>query len=110
VFQYITISNLHLVNDQETKWLSELSLFNLGPYPQDDDGTHNGCADLTQTAVPLYSDPIKHIATDKAANKTQQQIYEATLPIMPHDLAGYQTGYDSYDNCPNHKSKSFFCF
>ena len=92
-----------------------MSLLELGPQPQNDDGTNYRRAYLAYHAMPLNSNPAKHITAYKAAHETQKQIHQAPLTLVPHNQARHLACHDTYNNSPNHnnlfiygKDTSFF--
>ncbi len=76
----------------------KLLLFEAAGNPEDDHGTDDGRAELTDEAAPFNVEEFEEPTAHKASEDTEQKIEHAAEAAATHQLTGSETGEDANDN------------
>ena len=63
--------------------------------PEDDDGTDDGCAELTEKATPGDAEQIEQPAAEDTTKETQHTIHDEAVAATFHQLAGAEASQTS---------------
>jgi len=63
--------------------------------PEDDDGTDDGCAELTEEATPRNAKQIEQPTTEDTSEETQYTIHDEAIAATFHQLASAEASQTS---------------
>ena len=63
--------------------------------PEDDDGTDDGCAELTEKAAPGDAEQIKEPTTEDTTEETKNTVHDKAVAATFHQLAGAEASQTS---------------
>ena len=63
--------------------------------PEDDDGTDDGCAELTEKAAPRDAEQIKEPAAEDTTKETKNTVHDEAVAATFHQLAGAEASQTS---------------
>ena len=63
--------------------------------PEDDDGTDDGCAELTEKATPGDAEQIKEPAAEDTTEETKNTVHDEAVAATFHQLAGTEASQTS---------------